>query len=306
MSQNNIVKRKFRTAIFIGGLVAMLIAPGINVEGSLDSNEKMVTTNEVKPKTSELEENNLHNEFVLAGVDLDNYEIVNTKNNLSGPVYHTVRYYKDSLKEQKKFLKKQKEIRKRSELVKYYSKVYNMKPNKILKIFIDQSYVFSEESLKDTDHPKEIELKILKEVQETKEAIGRSNVTYLLKNTYKKEKTIREMIMHYSNLFDYDPYLAMSIQAWESGWFKESIAIKKNNPGAIKNQYTGEYIEFENIEQGIIADIDLLKRKYEGMSLEKMQSIYASGSKTWAENVNKFYKSLKKNPYSHSIYDDKK
>lgn len=261
----NMIKRNFRTTIFIGGLVAMLMAPGIDMKDSVVKDEKIVTTSEVKPKTSKAEEKS-NSEIVLAGLDLVDYEIVNTTSNLSGPVYHTVKYYKDSLKEQKKLLKKQKEIRKRSELVKYYSKVYNMKPNKILKIFIDQSYLFSEESLKDTEHPKKIELKILKEVKETREAIGRSNVNYLLKKTYKKEKTIRQMIMHYSYLFGYDPYLAMSIQALESGWFKEPIATKKNNPGAIKNKYTGEYVEFENIEQGIIADIDLLKRKYEGMS----------------------------------------
>lgn len=82
---------------------------------------------------------------------------------------------------------------------------------------------------------------------------------------------IENLIIYYSNIYDIDTNLALSIGAAESGYYKVKYMLKKNNVygGMGKNGL----IRYDNIEVGVLKYIRLLSNNYFNKGLTTPESI---------------------------------
>ena len=87
-----------------------------------------------------------------------------------------------------------------------------------------------------------------------------------------------------------DPYLAVAISMYETGWGNSNLAITQNNFGGMR--YAGVWLSYSSIEEGLDAYIRNLSRNYVAWGLttpESMVNKYAEGSSTWVSSVNAIY-----------------
>ena len=93
---------------------------------------------------------------------------------------------------------------------------------------------------------------------------------------YKKEYTgssdyVEKLIMYYTNIYNVDTTLALSIGAAESGYYKVSYMLKRNN--VYGGMSSHGLIRHENIELGVLKYIRLLKFNYINKGLNDVYSI---------------------------------
>lgn len=123
------------------------------------------------------------------------------------------------------------------------------------------------------------------------------------KNTYEVTKTPEQIVKQYSELVDLDPYLMLAIMDYESNYFQSNICQNNNNPGGMRDTRRGGFKKFENLEQGIIENILLLKYypKYQDCQtlerLPELASTYAPLSdggtnNHWVSSITSIYYEL--------------
>ena len=93
---------------------------------------------------------------------------------------------------------------------------------------------------------------------------------------YRKEYTgssdyVEKLIMYYTNIYNVDTTLALSIGAAESGYYKVSYMLKRNN--VYGGMSSHGLIRHENIELGVLKYIRLLKFNYINKGLNDVYSI---------------------------------
>ena len=98
--------------------------------------------------------------------------------------------------------------------------------------------------------------------------------------------------------------IAVSISAWETGYWKSNLYLNKNNVGGL--YCNGNFLKYGTLDEGIEAYVSNLKRLYFDMglnTLEKIQPKYCpvgakndpNGlNKNWLGGVTKIYESLEK------------
>lgn len=122
-------------------------------------------------------------------------------------------------------------------------------------------------------------------------------------NIYEVTDTPEQIVKKYSDMANLDPYLMLAIMDYESGYFQSSICINNNNPGGIKDSRRGGFKKFENLEQGIIENILLLKYhpSYQNkQSLERIPELASSyapisdggTNHLWVSNITSIYHTL--------------
>lgn len=116
--------------------------------------------------------------------------------------------------------------------------------------------------------------------------------------------TIRELVYKYADIFNLDREYMLSIACAESGWFKEKIATKKNNPyGHRKN---GKFLTYCSLERGILEGILNLKLNYftkESDTIDSCAKKYCPDSpEAWIDLVKGVHKKIKN---GYTLYDEK-
>lgn len=136
-----------------------------------------------------------------------------------------------------------------------------------------------------------------------------SKYGYLDDEIYLDEKvesdlTIRELVYKYADAFNLDRDMVLSISCAESGWFKEDIATKKNNPYSYRLS-SGSFASFDTIERGILEGELNLKENYFDKGLTTIDSfagIYCpEGTEHWLNLVKSVDTNLKN---GKKIYDE--
>lgn len=221
----------------------------------------------------------------------------------------------DQLEEKKEQIKKEYELKKKKEqkidvalqYIDKYCNVYNLDTYKVEYTIGENTNLFSDNILNKDE--KELEREILDLIRDIK--LNPDNYSISIEDIaderYSKTKTIKEIVEHYSDLYNVDSNLILAIECFESGYYKCDIASKKNNPGSLRG--SGDFYSYENIEQGIIAHIVILKRNYidEGLDTpDKMQHKYCPDGSAWAKNVNYIYNQLIEDKNSIILYDEQK
>lgn len=104
--------------------------------------------------------------------------------------------------------------------------------------------------------------------------------------------------------YNIDWKIAVSISAWETGYWKSNLYHTKNNVGGL--YCNGSFLKYNTLDEGIEAYVSNLKKLYFDMglnTLEKIQPKYCpigaendpNGlNKNWLGGVNKIYESLEK------------
>ena len=120
------------------------------------------------------------------------------------------------------------------------------------------------------------------------------------KNLYHELAGTGKYFAAYTAKTGLDPYLAVSIVNLETGckWKCSYLARVCHNIGGMKGRPhcgSGSYAKFDSLEDGIESYLNLLYKGYWSKGLttaKKMNSKYAE-SPTWAEKVDKYYKTIK-------------
>ena len=104
----------------------------------------------------------------------------------------------------------------------------------------------------------------------------------------------------YSIEYGVDPYLALAISSYETGWGSSSLAVSCNNVGGMvagqTTCSTSRFAKFYSLEEGIEAHIRNIYNMYYAYGMTtpyEMQYRYAGGSTTWAGRVTWFYNYIK-------------
>ncbi len=193
------------------------------------------------------------------------------------------------------------EEKKRTKMINYYARVYNLNAKKVRKIVNKQTKLLSYKSLNTKIDNKKLEFKILNTVKGINDSLYTYQTKYgsLRKDNYKKKKTYRQMVRHYAKLYGIDANKALAIELLESGRYKQPIATVKHNPGS-KRRGDGEYYSYPNMEQGIIEHMITLCN-YRGQSIAEMAARYCSkeGAAGWTSEVQPFYNNLQKDPNAY-------
>lgn len=303
------IKRKTFKSCIIGTSILFLIytsSPVKNVNGKYESfyeKNYEVSLADIKDLDEDIHSNENDDiiETVLVGIDPSSYSLETLKqvknqikeNNEVEDNEEKILVEKINAKDITEVVEKEK----RTKLVNYYSNVYNLDEEKVLKIIKKETNLFKNKSLKKKSN-KKLELEILKKV---KSLTGRVKKEY----DYEKTKTYREMVYHYAELYGIDKEKALAIELHETAKYTSPLFLNQNNPGGMKN-INGDYYSFENKEQGIITHVEKLLKNYNGQSLDEMAKRYAEGSKTWAGKVRYFLNTLEQNPKAFTLRDEKK
>lgn len=243
---------------------------------------------------------NLNSEKVIAGFDID--EIIDTSVPFEEIEKNKNEFF-EQIKKEEKLLKKLK--LQREKIVEKYANVYNLNEEKTTGIVEDKTNLFNDNSLKNKKNDNEMELKILKLVKDIKDNPDFYNVNLsdISEYDYKKNSTIREMVYHYAELFGVDKIRALSIELYETGYYKAPIATSYNNPGALRGQ--GDFYRYENLEAGIISHMNTLLY-YQNDTIDGMQSAYSGDGSIWSDSVKYFYGELSQDENAFTLYDEEK
>lgn len=121
----------------------------------------------------------------------------------------------------------------------------------------------------------------------------------------KSDLTIREIVYKYADAFNLDREYMLAIACAESGWFKEPIAIKKNNPYGHRNN--GVFFTYSSLEKGILEGELNLKLNYftkESVTIDSCAKKHCPESpKAWANLVKGVYRKIVN---GYSLYDEEK
>ena len=120
---------------------------------------------------------------------------------------------------------------------------------------------------------------------------------------YEVTENPEQIVKKYSDIANLDPYLMLAIMDYESGYFQSNMCKTKNNPGGMRDSRRGGFKNFENLEQGIIENILLLKYhpSYQNkQSLERLTELASSyapisdggTNHLWVSNVTSIYHNL--------------
>lgn len=134
---------------------------------------------------------------------------------------------------------------------------------------------------------------------------GYSKDEIYLSEIVESDLTIRELVYKYADAFNLDRDIVLSISCAESGWFKENIATKKNNPYSYRLS-SGFFASFDTLERGILEGELNLKENYFDKGLTTIDSfarIYCPESTVhWLSLVKSVDKDLKN---GKKLYDEK-
>lgn len=146
---------------------------------------------------------------------------------------------------------------------------------------------------------------------------GVSSQEIKVENFYEVTETPEQIVKKYSEMANLDPYLMLAIMDYESGYFQSNICKTRNNPGGMRDSCRGGFKRFENLEQGIIENILLLKYhpSYQNkQSLERLPELASSyapisdggTNHLWVSNVTSIYHSLQQQDvFNEKIYTKK-
>lgn len=127
----------------------------------------------------------------------------------------------------------------------------------------------------------------LKDIRNNPKKYGYESVTKEYNN--ESDLTIREMVNEYSEAFGVSPEVALAISCGESGWYKQAIATKKNNPFSYRLR-SGKFASFDTLERGIMEGILNLRINYYEYGLTTIDSIQ---KKYCSENGNGWLRLIK-------------
>lgn len=188
-----------------------------------------------------------------------------------------------------------------------FANVYNLDNELINNILHKKTnlFEFKELASKDEEQMKKEAFFIIYDINKNPKEYGINDLNCLkTEKKYEMQNTIRDTVKLYSDIFEVEPNFILAIECWESYYFTAPIATSRNNPGSLRDD--GDFYRYENLEQGIIAHINTVKKGYLDKGLttfSAMNRIYCPDDSEWAYNVNSIYNDLNKDKIV--LYDEK-
>ncbi len=283
-----ILSKTIKKAFLIGTIAIASMTSSERVE------EEATTLSTATSASSHIKDLEVNTEQVMK---IDNYSLVKENPKVEQPLKITINKGFEEEHTEEEY----QEEKKRTKMINYYARVYNLNVKKVRKIVAKKTKLLSYKSLNTKIDKQKLEFKILNTVKGINDSLYTYQKKYgsLRKYNYKKKKTYRQMVRHYAKLYKIDANKALAIELLESGRYKQPIATVKHNPGS-KRRLDGEYYSYPNMEQGIIEHMITLCH-YRGQSIAEMAARYCSkeGAAGWTSEVQPFYNNLQKDPNAY-------